>query len=221
MPESPSPRALTPEMVVAAYCRGWFPMADSRDGNVRWYEPRERAVFIPGHEHISRSLQRTYRRGLFEVRVDHDFVATMRACAERPETWISDEIIDVYGDLHQAGIAHSVETYRDGALVGGLYGVALGGAFMGESMFSRATDASTIAFLVLCRRLKQCGFALLDAQFMTAHLATLGAIQIPQREYVRRLGAALARLRLGGDGHAAGAPAPVGRRASLARPGAR
>ena len=193
MPESPSPspRDLTPEMVVAAYCRGWFPMADSRDGNVRWYEPRERAVFIPGNEHISRSLQRTYRRGLFEVRVDHDFVATMRACAERPETWISDEIIDVYGDLHQAGIAHSVETYRDGALVGGLYGVALGGAFMGESMFSLDTDASKIAFVSLCRRLQERAFVILDAQFMTAHLASLGAITISEEEYLAKLTSAL------------------------------
>ncbi len=179
-------------MIVAAYCRGWFPMADSRDGELRWYEPRERAIFVPGQEHISHSLARAYRRGTFEVRIDHDFPATIRACADRDETWISAEIVDVYTELHRAGIAHSVESYRDGELVGGLYGVALGGAFMGESMFSRASDASKIAFLVLCRRLWQCSFTLLDAQFMTAHLATLGAIQIPQQEYVRRLGSALA-----------------------------
>lgn len=178
-------------MVVAAYCRGWFPMADGRGGEVRWYEPHERAIFVPGHEHVSHSLARTDRRGVFDVRIDHDFPATIRACAGREETWISDEIIAVYTDLHHAGIAHSVEAYRDGMLAGGLYGIALGGAFMGESMFSRATDASKIAFLALCRRLRENGFVLLDAQFMTAHLATLGAIQILQKEYVDRLTEAL------------------------------
>ena len=188
--ETRRPR-LTAEMVVAAYCRGWFPMADARDGEIRWYEPRERAIFLPGEEHISRSLARTFRRGLFDVRIDHDFAGTMRACAARQETWISDEIIAVYTDLHAAGLAHSVESYRDGVLLGGLYGVSLGGAFMGESMFSRATDASKIAFLVLCRRLKEQGFVLLDAQFMTEHLASLGAFAITQQEYLHRLAAAL------------------------------
>lgn len=182
---------LTPAMVVTAYCRGWFPMADSCDGEVRWYEPRERAIFIPGQEHISHSLRRTFRHGVFDVRIDHDFAGTMRACADRAETWISEEIIGLYSELHRAGIAHSVESYRDGELVGGLYGVALGGAFMGESMFSRATDASKIAFMVLCRRLAERGFVLLDAQFMTAHLASLGAIAIAEEEYLHRLAEAL------------------------------
>ncbi len=178
-------------MVVAAYCRGWFPMADAHDGAVRWYEPHDRGIFVPGEEHIAHSLARTFRRGVFDVRIDHDFPATIRACAGRAETWISDEIITVYTELHRAGIAHSVESYRDGELAGGLYGIALGGAFMGESMFSRVTDASKIAFLVLCRRLRERGFVLLDAQFMTEHLATLGATEIPQGEYLRRLTEAL------------------------------
>ena len=184
---------LTPELVVAAYCRGWFPMADRRDGPIHWYEPAERAIFVPGTEHISHSLARTARRGTFEVRTNADFAGTMHACAERPETWISKEIIAVYTALHAAGLAHSVETYQDGVLVGGLYGVALGGAFFGESMFSRRSDASKIAFLVLCRRLVEQGFVLLDAQFMTAHLASLGAITVSRAEYLQRLDAALRR----------------------------
>jgi leucyl/phenylalanyl-tRNA--protein transferase len=182
----------TPELVVAAYCRGWFPMADDRSGAISWYEPHERAIFIPGEEHISHSLARTYRRGRFDVEINRDFPGTIRACAERAETWISEEIIGVYTALHRAGIAHSVEAYSGGQLIGGLYGVALGGAFMGESMFSRTTDASKVAFLVLCRRLKERGFILLDAQFMTAHLARLGAITISRDGYSARLEQALA-----------------------------
>jgi leucyl/phenylalanyl-tRNA---protein transferase len=188
----PAEPLLTVELVVAAYCRGWFPMADSSTGRIRWYEPRRRAIFVPGEEHISQRLARTYRRGVFEVRIDHDFMGTMGACADRPETWISDEFVTVYTAMHRAGLAHSVEAYQDGALVGGLYGVSLGGAFFGESMFSRATDASKVCFLVLCRRLQERGYILLDAQFMTEHLATLGAIEVSQREYLRRLQAALA-----------------------------
>jgi leucyl/phenylalanyl-tRNA--protein transferase len=180
-------------MVIAAYCRGWFPMADGRDGEIGWYEPRERAIFIPGNEHISHSLARTYRRGMFEVHVDRDFEGTMRACADREETWISEEIVEVYTALHRAGYAHSVESYREGRLVGGLYGVSLGGAFMGESMFSRQTDASKIAFLVLCSRLKERGYVLLDAQFITEHLARLGAVTVSAPEYNARLAAALQR----------------------------
>jgi leucyl/phenylalanyl-tRNA--protein transferase len=185
------PERLTPQLVIAAYCRGWFPMAEGREGAVGWYEPRERAIFVPGEEHISHSLARTFRRGVFDMRINQDFEGTMRACAARDETWISEEIVEVYAALHRAGLAHSVESYRDGALVGGLYGVSLGGAFMGESMFSRATDASKVALLVLCRRLKERGFVLLDAQFMTEHLARLGAFTVSAVEYRRRLEAAL------------------------------
>jgi leucyl/phenylalanyl-tRNA--protein transferase len=183
---------LTPEMVVAAYCRGWFPMANER-GEIGWYDPPQRAIFIPGEEHISRRLARTLRSGRFVVTINHDFEATIRACADRPETWISEEIIAVYCELHRLGLAHSVESYRDDALVGGLYGVALGGAFFGESMFSRATDASKAAFAVLCRRLRERSFTLLDAQFMTPHLASLGARLVPRAEYLLLLREALAR----------------------------
>ncbi len=184
---------ITPDLVVAAYCRGWFPMAERRDGPLHWYEPAERAIFVPGTEHISHSLASTARRDIYDVRINADFSATIRACAERQETWISEEIVAVYTALHEAGLAHSVEAYRDGELAGGLYGVALGGAFFGESMFSRRTDASKVAFLVLCRRLRERGFTLLDAQFMTAHLASLGAIRVSRDEYLRRLAAALQR----------------------------
>jgi leucyl/phenylalanyl-tRNA--protein transferase len=182
---------VTPEHVLAAYCRGWFPMADERDGSIRWYEPRQRAIFIPGEEHISHSLARTLRHGVFDARVNHDFAATIRACAERPETWISDEIVHLYTQLHELGFVHSVEAYLDGELVGGLYGVAIGGLFAGESMFSRVTDASKVAFAVLCRRLKARGYVLLDAQFQTAHLTSLGAITVSRDDYLRRLQAAL------------------------------
>lgn len=182
---------LTPDLVLAAYCRGWFPMADGREGPIKWYEPRQRAIFVPGEEHISHRLARRFRSGAFEVRINHDFAGTMRACADRSETWISDEIVAVYTELHDAGFAHSVEAYREECLVGGLYGVSIGAAFMGESMFSCVTDASKVCFLVLCRRLKERGFVLLDAQFMTAHLASLGAVEISQRKYLARLERAL------------------------------
>ncbi|MHB8577866.1 MAG: leucyl/phenylalanyl-tRNA--protein transferase [Dehalococcoidia bacterium] len=188
----PAEPPLTVELVLTAYCRGWFPMADAHTGRIGWYEPRRRAIFVPGKEHISQRLARTHRRGTFEVRIDCDFAGTMRACADRSETWISDEIVAVYTAMHRVGLAHSVEAYQEGALVGGLYGVSLGGAFFGESMFSRATDASKVCFLVLCRRLQERGYILLDAQFMTEHLASLGAVEISQREYLRRLQAALA-----------------------------
>ena len=182
---------LTPDLLVAAYCRGWFPMA-GEDGAIGWYDPPRRAIFVPGEEHVSHRLARTYRSGRFDIRINADFSGTMRACAAREETWISEEIIAVYTRLHELGLAHSVESYRDGELVGGLYGVALGGAFFGESMFSRATDASKVAFVALCRRLRVRGYTLLDAQFMTDHLASLGAVQLPRAAYLRRLNAALA-----------------------------
>ena len=161
-------------------------------GAIGWYDPPRRAIFVPGEEHISHRLARTYRSGRFDIRIDADFAGTMRDCADRDETWISEEIVAVYTRLHRLGMAHSVETYRDCVRAGGLYGVALGGAFFGESMFSRATDASKVAFVALCRRLRERGFTLLDAQFMTEHLASLGAIEISRPAYLQRLRAALA-----------------------------
>ncbi|MBI2760915.1 MAG: leucyl/phenylalanyl-tRNA--protein transferase [Chloroflexi bacterium] len=183
---------LTPELVVRAYCAGMFPMAESRQGTeIRWYAPDPRAIIPLECFHVPRSLARTVRRGPFEVRVDADFGGVMRACAERDETWISDDIIDVYEALHRHGLAHSVESWRDGALVGGLYGVALGGAFFGESMFSHVTDASKVALVALVERLRQHQFVLLDTQFMTDHLARFGAVEIPRAAYLRQLDQAL------------------------------
>lgn len=183
--------ALTPALLVRAYRAGFFPMADSRQGRIRWYSPDPRAVIPLETFHVPRSLQRTIRRGRFEVRVNTAFEDVIRACADRPETWISGEIIRAYEALHALGLAHSVETWREGRLVGGLYGVALGGAFFGESMFSRETDASKVALVALVERLRERGFVLLDTQFLTPHLARFGAVEIPRAEYLRRLDEAL------------------------------
>jgi leucyl/phenylalanyl-tRNA---protein transferase len=165
-------------------------MAD-RQGQVGWYLPEQRAVFLPGEARVSTSLARVVRKGRFRVRVDGDFRAVVRACAARKQTWISPEILDVYVELHELGLAHSVETYDDGDLAGGLYGVALGGVFFGESMFHRATDASKVAFVSLCQRLDERGFRLHDAQFMTSHLASLGAREISRLAYLQLLRSAL------------------------------
>ncbi len=186
-----APETLTPALLVRAYCAGFFPMADSRRGRIRWYSPDPRAVIPLEAFHVPHSLRRTIRRGRFAVRVNTAFGAVIRACADRPETWISDEIVCAYEALHTLGLAHSVETWRDGRLVGGLYGVALGGAFFGESMFSRETDASKVALVALVERLRERGFVLLDTQFLTPHLARFGAVEIPRAEYLRRLDEAL------------------------------
>lgn len=175
-----------------AYRHGIFPMADERSGEVLWFRPDPRAIIPLGGFHVSRSLARTLRRGLFEIRLDTDFEGVMRACADRPEgTWISGRFIEVYGALHRAGKAHSVEAWREGRLVGGTYGVALGGAFMAESMFHLETDASKVALEALVSRLRERGFILLDVQYVTPHLESLGAVEITRREYKRRLDQAL------------------------------
>ena len=184
---------LTPEGVELAYRHGIFPMADERSGEVLWFRPDPRAVIPLDGFHVSRSLARTLRRGRFEVRVDTDFEGVMRGCADRADgTWISGRFVEVYGALHRAGTAHSVETWREGRLAGGAYGLALGGAFMAESMFHRETDASKVALAALVQRLRERGFALLDVQYVTPHLASLGAVEITRREYERRLERALA-----------------------------
>lgn len=181
---------LTPELIVHAYRRGLFPMADAT-GEIGWYSPDPRAVFPLDAFKIPKSLAKTVRAGKFEIRIDGDFEAVMRACGEREETWISEEIVRAYTALHRLGLAHSVEAWQGGALVGGLYGVALGGAFMGESMFSRATDASKVCLVHLVERLKGRGYTLLDSQFPTEHLMRFGQALIPRREYLRQLEAAL------------------------------
>ena len=183
---------LTPEGVELAYRHGIFPMADERTAEILWFRPDPRAVIPLDGFHLSRSLARTLRRAVFDVRVDTDFEGVMRGCADRPEgTWISERFVEVYGALHRAGKAHSVEAWREGRLAGGVYGLALGGAFMAESMFHRETDASKVALEALTSRLRERGFVLLDVQYVTPHLESLGAIEITRREYERRLERAL------------------------------
>jgi leucyl/phenylalanyl-tRNA---protein transferase len=185
---------LTPDMLISGYCQGFFPMADD-DGEIGWYDPNPRAIIPLDAFHISKRLARRVRNGGFEIRVDYDFRAVMSACAEpRPNhgDWISPEMIDVYTELHHFGFAHSVETWRDGRLVGGLYGVAIRGLFAGESMFSRETDASKVALVHLVERLRRGGYTLLDSQYIaTSHMLQFGSIEIPRAEYKRRLAEAL------------------------------
>ncbi|HET9354583.1 MAG TPA: leucyl/phenylalanyl-tRNA--protein transferase [Sphingomicrobium sp.] len=192
---------LDPRLLLRGYAAGIFPMADSRTSDeVFWVEPRRRAI-IPLHRfHCSRSLARTIRRGTFEVTCDRAFGEVIQGCAERSETWINADIERATLGLHAAGHAHSVECWADGELAGGIYGVRLGRAFFGESMFSRRTDASKVALAWLVARLKVGHFLLLDCQFMTAHLESLGAEAVPRRRYAELLSAAL-----GSEGGSAGA----------------
>ena len=186
--------SLSADMLLRAYALGVFPMAESReDRDVFWVDPRWRGILPLDGFHISRSLARRIRRGGFEIAVNRDFEATLHGCADRPETWISDTIFRLYCDLHDRGFAHSLEVREGGALVGGVYGVTLGAAFFGESMFSRRTDASKVALAYLVDRLRLGGFRLFDTQFITGHLRSLGAVEIPRADYRRRLAEALAR----------------------------
>lgn len=181
----------TPELVLNAYRLGYFPMAESREGPLSWYSPDPRAIIPLETFRPARSLRRTCAKGIFDLHVDSAFGEVMRLCAEREETWISDEIIDVYTQLHTLGFAHSVESWRNGRLSGGLYGVSISGAFFGESMFSRETDSSKVALVFLVEKLKHQGFLLLDAQFLTPHLQSLGALTISREEYLQLLEQAL------------------------------
>lgn len=181
---------LTPELLLLGYARGIFPMAD-HTGTIDWFEPNPRTIIPIGGLYVSRRLARTVRQGRYEIRYDSDFRGTMAACADRESTWISDELIQVYSDLHMYGFAHSVECWREGKMVGGLYGVSLRGLFAGESMFSRERDASKVALVHLMNRLERGGFTLLDVQYTTEHLKALGAVEIPRSEYRRRLAHAL------------------------------
>lgn len=171
---------------------GIFPMAENRDApDVFWMDPHLRGV-LPIHGfHRARSLQRRIRRGGYEARVNSDFAQVLDACADRPDTWINPTIRNLYLDLHAAGHAHSQEIWCGGRLVGGVYGVVLGAAFFGESMFSRETDASKLALAHLTDRLAAGGFTLFDTQYLTPHLASLGAVEIPRAQYKRQLAAAL------------------------------
>jgi len=186
--------ALTPEILLRGYAAGIFPMAEGRDApEVFWVDPKRRGILPLDGFHISRSLARRMRKGGFQVTFDTDFEAVVAACAARDETWINATIFALYRALHRAGRAHSVEVWIDGRLAGGVYGVTLGAAFFGESMFSRATDASKIALAYLVDRLNRSGFTLFDTQFITPHLARLGAVEIPRAAYHARLDAALDR----------------------------
>ena len=183
---------LDPRLLLRGYAAGIFPMADSRDADdIFWVEPRNRAIIPLDGFHVSRSLARVLRRGRFRVTRDLAFAEVIRACAQREETWINADIERATLGLHAAGHAHSIECWTGEQLVGGVYGVRLGRAFFGESMFSRATDASKVALAWLVARLRVGHFTLLDCQFMTAHLASLGAVAIARDTYVELLSAAL------------------------------
>ncbi len=201
---------LTPDLLLSAYQIGVFPMAGD-DGEIGWYAPDPRAVLPLDAFHVPKTLAKTVRQRHFEVVADRDFEGTMRACAApapgRQETWISDEMVAAYLALHRAGFAHSVECWRDGAFAGGLYGVALGGAFFGESMVSRQRDASKVALVALVERLRAGGFALLDTQMTTPHLARFGVTEIPRAAFERQLSRALA---LDADWHAVDHAGPGG-----------
>jgi leucyl/phenylalanyl-tRNA--protein transferase len=188
---------ITPQVVLKAYACGIFPMAESAsDPGLFWVEPERRGIIPLDRFHVPRRLARTARSGRFEIRIDHDVAAVIEGCAARtagrPETWINGRIRRLYLDLHAIGHCHSVETWRDGRLVGGLYGVRLGAAFFGESMFSRETDASKVALVHLVERLRAGGFLLLDTQFTTAHLERFGAVEVGRSAYQRLLDKAVA-----------------------------
>ena len=189
---------LTPEILLRAYSEGLFPMAERRgDPTLYWVSPDKRGILPLDEFHVPHRLARTVRAGRFTVTADHAFTDVMRSCAApapgREESWINDEILRLYTALYAGGHAHSIECWRDGELVGGLYGVRLGAAFFGESMFSRARDASKVALVYLVDALRRGGFVLLDTQFITAHLAQFGAVEIPRAQYLVLLNKALGR----------------------------
>jgi leucyl/phenylalanyl-tRNA--protein transferase len=184
---------LDPQTLLSAYSQGIFPMADPR-GVIKWYSADPRGILPLDAFHIPHTLGQLIRNGKgFEVRINHDFTATMKACREQRAdgTWINDKLIRAYTELHELGFAHSVETWWNGELAGGLYGVSLGGAFFGESMFHRRRDASKIALVTLVNRLNERGFELLDTQASTSHLKRFGCIEIPAADYLRRLDSAI------------------------------
>jgi len=189
-------QTITPEILLQAYAIGVFPMAESQDSEeLYWFDPDPRTIIPLDNFHISRRLERTLRQKKFRVTFDTAFTEVMKKCAEpapdREETWINDNILSLYTELHHHNYAHSVETWQDNTLVGGVYGVSIGGLFAGESMFSRETDASKVALATLLKHLKQRGFSLFDVQYTTNHLKTFGAIEISRDEYKQRLSQAI------------------------------
>jgi len=180
---------LTPELLLRAYASGIFPMGDET-GEIKWYSPNPRCIFDLDNFHIPKRLLRTYNQRNFEIGINSAWDQVIRQCSRRNTdsgVWITEPIIEAYTNLHKLGFAHSVETYMDGVLVGGLYGVCLRGAFMGESMFHTATDASKIALVFLVQRMKERNYKLLDTQFSTSHLRTFGASLVSREEYLERL----------------------------------
>jgi leucyl/phenylalanyl-tRNA---protein transferase len=184
------------DLLVSAYAGGWFPMA-AEPGEIRWYSPDPRGIIPLESFHVPARLARVLRSGRFQIEIDRSFEAVIRACAEADRddedagTWIDDEIVESYCALHRAGLAHSVEAWQGGRLAGGVYGVAIGGAFFGESMFHHVTDASKVALAALVDRLRMRGYRLLDVQWVTPHLERFGAIEIPRRRYLKLLEEAL------------------------------
>jgi leucyl/phenylalanyl-tRNA--protein transferase len=181
-------QVLSPELLLCAYASGVFPMANDRfDPTIHWIEPKRRGILPLDAFHVPRSLRKVIRQARFEIRVDRAFPQVIEACAasrpERPRTWLNDELLDLYCALHELGYAHSVETWVDGCLAGGVYGVSLGAAFFGESMFSRRRDASKVALVELVERLRAGGYRLLDTQFVTDHLRRFGAIEVSRAAY--------------------------------------
>lgn len=189
-----SDEALPPfnaELLIRAYAQGAFPMAEPETGDIYWYHPDPRAILPLNDFHVSRSLAKRVRSGVFEIRKDTQFSTVMNQCAkprsDEDQTWIDERIIDAYTELHQMGFAHSVEAWQDGELVGGLYGVSINGLFAGESMFSRKTDASKVCLFHLVEHLKQRDYRLLDVQFQNHHIAQFGVIEIPRDQYMLKL----------------------------------
>jgi leucyl/phenylalanyl-tRNA--protein transferase len=182
---------LDPDFVVMAYCNGYFPMADPQTYAVSWYSPNPRAIIPLDNFKVPRSLKQRIRKRVFEIRIDTSFEEVIRRCSERDETWISEDIIRVYSVLHKRGLAHSVESWRGDALAGGLYGVAINGAFFGESMFSKQSDASKIALVHLVDYLNTRRFRLLDTQYINEHISQFGAVEISRSSYLSLLSEAL------------------------------
>lgn len=194
MPSRTGSDRLTPGMMLAAYAAGVFPMAESAAGTeLHWIDPHRRGVLPVGHVHASRSTLRDLRRGGWQGHLDRDFEGALRACADRPETWINAELFRVYMELHESGHAHSFEVTRDGAFAGAMFGIALNAAFFGESMVSACRNGSKMALLWADRVLDSGGFTLFDTQFLTTHLASLGGREITRVEYLAYLDLAMSR----------------------------
>jgi leucyl/phenylalanyl-tRNA--protein transferase len=182
---------LDEQLILWGYAHGIFPMGDTQTGRIDWYSPDPRAIIELDQFHISRTLQSTLRSGKFRVTLDQCFETVIRACSERESTWINDQIITCFCNLHRMGYGHSIEAWAGTELAGGLYGVAIGGAFFGESMFHFKTDGSKAALAGLVQQLREQDFSLLDIQYLTTHLVRLGACEIPREEYLQRLNTAV------------------------------